>query len=73
MALSLSNLVYMENPYGYKKCQWRITARPRTSTQADIDVRLVNLFKVRLRLGHFDALLTFSNTTQPPHSHHTVY
>ena len=24
----------MENPYSYKKCQWRITARPRISTQA---------------------------------------
>jgi hypothetical protein len=24
----------MEDPYSYKKCQWRITARPRISTQA---------------------------------------
>jgi hypothetical protein len=24
----------MENPYSYKKCRWRITARPRISTQA---------------------------------------
>jgi hypothetical protein len=34
MSLTLSNLLYMENPYGCKKCQWRITARPRISAQA---------------------------------------
>jgi hypothetical protein len=34
LPLTLSNLLYMENPYSYKKCQWRITVRPRISTQA---------------------------------------
>ena len=34
LSLSLSNLLYMDNPYSYKKCQWRITARPRISAQA---------------------------------------
>jgi hypothetical protein len=32
--LSLPNLVCIENPYRCKKCQRRITARPRISTQA---------------------------------------
>ena len=32
--MSLSDLLYIENPYAYKKCQWRITARSRISTQA---------------------------------------
>ena len=27
--LSLPDLLYIENPYSYKKCQWQITARPR--------------------------------------------
>jgi hypothetical protein len=31
---SFPNLLYMENTYSYKKCRWRITARPRISTQA---------------------------------------
>ena len=35
LQFSLSYLLYMVNPYIYKKCQCRITARPRTSTQAD--------------------------------------
>jgi hypothetical protein len=34
LSLPLSNLLYMENPYSFKKYQWRITARPRISTQA---------------------------------------
>jgi hypothetical protein len=34
LSLSLSNLLYMENPYSYKRFHWRITARPRISTQA---------------------------------------
>jgi len=33
-ALSRSNLLYMENPYSYKKFQRRMTARPRISAQA---------------------------------------
>jgi hypothetical protein len=32
LSLSLSNLLYMENPYSYKKFQPRITAHPRIST-----------------------------------------
>jgi hypothetical protein len=39
LPLSPSNLLYMANPHSYKKCQWRITARPRISTQAgNLDV-----------------------------------
>jgi hypothetical protein len=34
LQFSLSNLLYMENLYSYKKCRRRITARPRISTQA---------------------------------------
>ena len=36
LSLPLYNLFYVENPYDYKKCQWRITARPRISTQARV-------------------------------------
>jgi hypothetical protein len=33
-SVPLSNLVHMENTYSCKNFQWRITARPRISTQA---------------------------------------
>jgi hypothetical protein len=33
LSFSLSILLYMVNPHSYKKCQWRITARPRISAQ----------------------------------------
>ena len=34
LPLTLSNLLYMENPYSHKRCRRRMTARPRISTQA---------------------------------------
>jgi hypothetical protein len=31
--LNPANLLYTENPYRYKKCQWRMTVRPRIPAQ----------------------------------------
>jgi hypothetical protein len=52
LSLSLSNLLYMDNPYSNKKkCQWRITAHPRISAQAGDWQRLETYYSAQPRRG----------------------